>query len=132
MIATLLGDEADRFALESGRLLEHGYQRNKYKYPAWVRNSTPFTPAEAGRLRAIWLAYSLLPESVTVDLPRPSMAMTYTFEWYSPSPITSATTEFSNEDIVVGGLLGMSADNLSPDIRARLNRWLQSPGTSDV
>lgn len=123
-LGALVQSEVDAFALTIGLLMDKAQRRNVRKFGAWVEMSTPFTLAEAERLRAVAVSYRDLPKEVIVSLPRPSSALSFVFEDVSNSSFLSATAGFSREDIIAGGLLGGHPENLSADVRALLSEWL--------
>jgi hypothetical protein len=113
----------DAFALTIGELMDQALRRNKAKFERWVMTDTPFSLPEAHRLRRIALLYKGDRES-DAALPRPSSALTYTFDVLDAEPWLSPTQEFSREDLLVGALLGGHPENVAEDLRARLSAWL--------
>lgn len=120
--------EVDAFALTIGLHMDRARRRSARRYARWVQDDTPFTLAEAERLRAIAIAYRDLPTEATTGLPRPSSALSYVLEYADTTPYLSATREFSREDIAAGALLGGHPENLSSDVKERLARWLGQTG----
>lgn len=107
-----------------GLLFEQAKRRNRARYATWVRCDTPFTLAEAERLRAIAVCYRDLPEDAVKSLPRPSSALSFVLEEADPAPYASATHQFSREDLLVGGLLGSHPEAVSPDVMRMLKDWM--------
>lgn len=123
-LAARIQSETDAYALTIGALFERAKLRSRSRYMAWVRDATPFTLAEAERLRAVAVAYRELPAEALRGLPRPSFALSFVFEDQDPTPFLSATHQFSRLDLAVGALLGGHPEELSSDVRAALLAWL--------
>lgn len=123
-LAAAIQTEVDSFALAIGNLMDMAQRRNKAKFEKWVEAETPFTLAEAHRLRRIFVAYRDLPAESEAELPRPSSALTYVLDSGDTEPWLSPTQEFSREDLLVGALLGGHPENVVGDLRKRLASWL--------
>lgn len=130
-LAARIQAEADAFALTMGLLFDQAKLRNRGRYSSWVRSDTPFTLAEAERLRAIAVCYRDLPEAAVKGLPRPSSALSFVLEEADPKPFESSTHLFSREDLLVGGLLGSHPEALGSDVRRLLVEWLGGLSTDD-
>jgi hypothetical protein len=131
-LADAIALEVDAFALVIGDLFDKAKRRNKAKYERWVEMATPFTLQEADRLRTIAISYRDLPEESRADLPRPSSALSYTFENVDTEPWLSPTQEFSREDLLTGALMGGHPENLAEDLRRRLLAWMGDRSHNDA
>lgn len=123
-LAALVQSEVDAFALTIGNLMDQAMRRNKAKFSRWVQESTPFSMAEANRLRTIFIAYRDLPQEAITSLPRPSSALTYTFESLDTTPWLSPTQGFSRGDLLAGALLGSHPEHVSADVLRLLREWI--------
>jgi hypothetical protein len=128
-LAALVQSETDTFALTIGNYFDQAMRRSKRKFPGWVLTSTPFSLAEAHRLRGVFIAYRDLPSETIRSLPRPSSALSYVMEAESTEPYASATAEFTREDLLAGALLGSHPETLSSDVRESLVAWLGLNGS---
>lgn len=118
----------DRFALEAGWLLQLARDRNRRKYRQWVATSTPFTLAEAERLRAIYVGNRDLPPEIAAQLPRPSMALTYAFTPTGENLEPSPTRNFSQADLLASALTSLDPSDLSVEAVDLLTGWLRDRG----
>lgn len=115
---------ANRFALNAGMLLQEGKERNRQKYRRWVHDQTPFTVAEADRLRAIYLGRRELPPEIADQLPAPRMALTYAFAPTGENRAPSPTRDFTEADLLVAALVNLDREDLSGVGVDLLRQWL--------
>jgi hypothetical protein len=74
--------EIDRAVLRMGEIIDAEYARlSRRKFEAWVREELPFDVYTARRMRAVFLAYRVLPSGMLEELPLPWEAL-----FVSPSP----------------------------------------------
>ena len=125
-LANRIQSEVDAFALTIGNYMDQAKRRNARRFMQWVQADTPFSLAEAERLRVIAIAYRDLPPEAVAELPRPSSALSYVLESADTAPFMSATRDFTREDIVAGALLGGHPENLGLEVLDRLRAWLGS------
>ena len=123
-LSDVIVDACNRFALEVGELLAEAKERNRQKYRRWVHDHTPFTVAEADRLRAIYLGRRDLPPKIAEQLPAPRMALTYAFAPTADNADPSPTRDFTQADLLVGALVGLDREDLTGVAVDMLREWL--------
>lgn len=143
----------DRMALRVGELLVHARQMVKRsEYERWVAEELPFGLDKAKRLRAIYLAFSELPEDTVKKLPRPWQAL-YALSSVPKEELVEALAagdvhaemtvaeargaarelkgqtqpRVSQADALIGRLVTYESAEMSTEARTLLEDWLRSP-----
>jgi hypothetical protein len=143
--------EIDGTALRVGNLLRDAKRIDAYGFNGWVETSLPFGVETARRLMAIATAYEKLPTDTLAGMPRPWQAM-YALKALpperlaagvqsgaiSPSMTVSQAKAYARTergvssvrakrcDAAAGALMQFAPNELSPGVRAMLERWLHA------
>jgi hypothetical protein len=140
----------DRLALDLGRDLQEALDAvGRREYERWVERDLPFGLDKARRLRMIHKAYEHLPPERLKQLPSPWQSL-YALTRVPPEQLSAAvddgrvhpemtvresieiarelsgreTKKFSEADLLVGKLVSLPAEELTPTARDLLDAWL--------
>jgi hypothetical protein len=103
--------EADRMALEVGRLLREAKQAAPERFERWVADELPFAVDTARRLMAVSEAYETRPAELVARLPKP---------WQALYALRTIPADVIEEAVESGEL---SASTTEREAKAYARRW---------